>query len=92
VRLNCDGVSYFTVNATPAASTPAQLAIAWLLAQRPWIVPIPGTTKKHRFLENIDADAVTLSAGEAARIGAALARIDVQGERYPEALERRTGL
>jgi aryl-alcohol dehydrogenase-like predicted oxidoreductase len=73
-------------------ATPAQLALAWLLAQRPWIVPIPGTTKEHRLLENIGADAVQLTSAELRQIDSALAAIDVQGARYPEHLERRTGL
>jgi aryl-alcohol dehydrogenase-like predicted oxidoreductase len=73
-------------------ATPAQLALAWLLAQRPWIVPIPGTTKEHRLLENIGADEIELSPGESLQIQAAVAQIDVQGARYPEHLERRTGL
>jgi len=73
-------------------ATPAQLALAWLLAQRPWIVPIPGTTKGSRLLENIGADAVELASDELREIDSALAAIDVQGARYPEHLERRTGL
>jgi aryl-alcohol dehydrogenase-like predicted oxidoreductase len=73
-------------------ATPAQLALAWLLVQRPWIVPIPGTTKEHRLLENIGADAVELTPDDLFQIESALAAIDVQGARYPEHLERRTGL
>jgi aryl-alcohol dehydrogenase-like predicted oxidoreductase len=73
-------------------ATPAQLALAWLLAQRPWIVPTPGTTKESRLLENIGADAVELTSAELRQIDSALAAIDVQGARYPEHLERRTGL
>lgn len=73
-------------------ATPAQLALAWLLAKRPWIVPIPGTTKESRLLENIGADAVELTSDELREIDSALAAIDVQGARYPEHLERRTGL
>jgi aryl-alcohol dehydrogenase-like predicted oxidoreductase len=73
-------------------ATPAQLALAWLLAQRPWIVPIPGTTKENRLLENIGADVVELTSVELRQIDSALAAIDIQGERYPEHLERRTGL
>jgi aryl-alcohol dehydrogenase-like predicted oxidoreductase len=73
-------------------ATPAQLALAWLLAQRPWIVPIPGTTKESRLLENIGADDLELSSDELRQIDSALAAIDVQGARYPEHLERRTGL
>jgi aryl-alcohol dehydrogenase-like predicted oxidoreductase len=72
--------------------TPAQLALAWLLAQKPWIVPIPGTTKEHRLRENIGADAIELTNGELQRIDAAVSHVDVQGARYPDHLERRTGL
>lgn len=63
-------------------ATPAQIALAWLLAQNPWIVPIPGTTKVHRLEENLGAVNLTLSAGDLASIAAALSRIDVQGGRY----------
>jgi len=73
-------------------ATPAQLALAWLLAQKPWIVPIPGTTKENRLLENIGAEAIELTAGELRTIDAAVSQVDIQGERYPEHLERRTGL
>jgi aryl-alcohol dehydrogenase-like predicted oxidoreductase len=73
-------------------ATSAQLALAWLLAKKPWIVPIPGTTKEHRLVENIGADAIELTATERERIESALAQIDIQGARYPEHLERRTGL
>ncbi|HJW26911.1 MAG TPA: aldo/keto reductase [Rhodocyclaceae bacterium] len=73
-------------------ATPAQIALAWLLAQKPWIVPIPGTTKLERLEENLGAAAVELSAADLAEIDSAAAGITVQGERYPEALEKRTGL
>jgi len=63
--------------------TRAQIALAWLLAQKPWIVPIPGTTKPHRLKENLDAATVVLTAKDLADIHAALADIEVQGERYP---------
>jgi aryl-alcohol dehydrogenase-like predicted oxidoreductase len=63
--------------------TRAQIALAWLLAQKPWIVPIPGTTKPHRLKENLDAANVVLTAKDLADIHAALADIEVQGERYP---------
>jgi aryl-alcohol dehydrogenase-like predicted oxidoreductase len=63
--------------------SPAQIALAWLLAQRPWIVPIPGTTKLHRLEENLSATDVELTAGDLARIEQALATVEVQGERYP---------
>jgi aryl-alcohol dehydrogenase-like predicted oxidoreductase len=73
-------------------ATPAQVALAWLLAQKPWIVPIPGTTKLARLEENIGAASVELSASDLAEIEAASAQIPVQGDRYPEHLEKRTGL
>jgi aryl-alcohol dehydrogenase-like predicted oxidoreductase len=69
--------------------TPAQLALAWLLAQKPWIVPIPGTTKVHRLEENIGAAAVELTASELQEVDDALSRIQVQGERYPAAMQAR---
>ena len=74
------------------SATPAQIALAWLLAQKPWIVPIPGTTKLHRLKENIGAVSVELTGGDLAEIDGAAAKIEVQGARYPEELERRTGL
>jgi aryl-alcohol dehydrogenase-like predicted oxidoreductase len=73
-------------------ATPAQMALAWLLAKKPWIVPIPGTTKEHRLAENIGADAIELTVKEREQIESALAEIDIQGARYPEHLEKRTGL
>jgi aryl-alcohol dehydrogenase-like predicted oxidoreductase len=69
--------------------TPAQIAIAWLLAQKPWIVPIPGTTKLHRLEENLGAAAVELTPHDLGEIEAALAGIDVQGDRYPPSLAAR---
>jgi aryl-alcohol dehydrogenase-like predicted oxidoreductase len=73
-------------------ATPAQLALAWLLAQKPWIVPIPGTTKPHRLQENLGAASVVLSTEELAQINAMAAQIQVQGERLPEAALKMTGL
>ena len=73
-------------------ATPGQLALAWLLAQKPWIVPIPGTRKLHRLEENIGAAEVELSADELAEIEAAASMIQVQGGRYNEAAERMTNL
>jgi len=72
-------------------ATPAQIALAWLLAQKPWIVPIPGTTKLHRLDENIGAAAVELTADDLRDIDGAASKITVQGSRYPEQLERMTG-
>jgi aryl-alcohol dehydrogenase-like predicted oxidoreductase len=73
-------------------ATPAQIALAWLLAQKPWIVPIPGTTKLHRLEENIGAVAVELTLDDLHEIEDAASKITIQGARYPEELERRTGL
>ncbi len=73
-------------------ATPAQIALAWLLAQKPWIVPIPGTTKLHRLEENNGAAAVELSSDDLAQIESAAAAIKVEGERYPAHLEKMTGL
>ncbi|MGX1101383.1 aldo/keto reductase [Amorphus sp. MBR-141] len=72
-------------------ATPAQIALAWLLAKKPWIVPIPGTTKLHRLEENLGAAEIELEVGDLSRINAALAEIDIQGERYPETLMATTG-
>jgi aryl-alcohol dehydrogenase-like predicted oxidoreductase len=73
-------------------ATPAQIALAWMLARKPWIVPIPGTTKVHRLDENLGAAAVTLSAEDLRGIDAAAAQIPVSGDRYPKNLEQLTGL
>ena len=72
-------------------ATPAQIALAWILAQKPWIVPIPGTTKLHRLEENNGAAALVLTAAELNEINSAFEMIKVAGERYPEELEKRTG-
>jgi aryl-alcohol dehydrogenase-like predicted oxidoreductase len=72
-------------------ATPAQIALAWLLAQKPWIVPIPGTTKLERLDENIGAVAIELTSDDLGKIDTATAQITVQGERYPEKLEQLTG-
>jgi aryl-alcohol dehydrogenase-like predicted oxidoreductase len=73
-------------------ATPAQIALAWLLAQKPWIVPIPGTTKLRRLEENLGAAEIGLTPEDLQAIEAAAAKIRVEGARYPEELERRTGL
>ena len=73
-------------------ATTAQMALAWLLAQKPWIVPIPGTTKPHRLDENIGAADIELTTADLAEIDRAAAAITIHGERYPEHLEKRTGL
>ncbi|MGO8021921.1 aldo/keto reductase [Rhizobium leguminosarum] len=72
-------------------ATPAQIALSWLLAQKPWIVPIPGTTKQHRLEENLKAVDFDLLADDLAEIDAALSEIEVQGERLPEAALKMTG-
>ena len=71
-------------------ATPAQLALAWLLAQKPWIVPIPGTTKLHRLEENFGAVNVNLTPNDLREIDDAAAKIPVQGERLPEAVLKLT--
>jgi aryl-alcohol dehydrogenase-like predicted oxidoreductase len=73
-------------------ATPAQVALAWLLAQQPWTVPIPGTTKLARLNENIGAVAIRLTPDDLREIDTAASQITIQGARYPEALEKRTGL
>ena len=73
-------------------ATPAQIALAWLLAQKPWIVPIPGTTKLSRLEENIGAVSIQLTSEDLRDIDAAVSKIKVEGARYPERLEKMTGL
>jgi aryl-alcohol dehydrogenase-like predicted oxidoreductase len=73
-------------------ATPGQIALAWLLAQKPWIVPIPGTTKLHRLEENIGAASIELTGGDLREIDEAASQIQVHGDRYPEELQRMTGL
>ncbi len=72
-------------------ATPAQIALAWLLAQKPWIVPIPGTTKLHRLEENLAAASVGLMPDDLREIDSASSKIKVEGARYPERLEQMTG-
>jgi aryl-alcohol dehydrogenase-like predicted oxidoreductase len=69
-------------------ATPAQIALAWILAQKPWMVPIPGTTKLHRLEENIGAANVQLTANDLRQIDSASSKIPVQGARYPENLQK----
>jgi aryl-alcohol dehydrogenase-like predicted oxidoreductase len=73
-------------------ATPAQIAIAWLLTRKPWIVPIPGTRKQHRLEENIGAAALELSADDLREIDLAAENLTIQGDRYPEHLEKQTNL
>jgi len=84
-------VAALTGIATARHVTPAQIALAWLLAQKPWIVPIPGTTKPHRLEENLGAAAVDLSAEDLRQIQAALQGIRIEGDRYPARLAARAG-
>ncbi len=84
-----DIINKFAVNRN---ATPAQIAIAWVLAQKPWIVPIPGTTKLHRLTENNGAASITLTAAELQEIEVASTQIEVVGTRYTEAMEKSTGL
>ncbi|MFP3835538.1 aldo/keto reductase [Chryseobacterium sp. SIMBA_028] len=84
-------VELLKIIATEKERTPAQIALAWLLAQKPWIAPIPGTTKLHRLQENIDGANVFLSANELHKIEIALAAIKISGERYPVQLQARVG-
>jgi len=72
-------------------ATPAQIALAWILAQKPWMAPIPGTTKLHRLQENLGAVDVELSAEEVAQINSEISKIEIIGARYPKELEERTG-
>ena len=85
-------VDLLTSIAQRKGATPGQIALAWLLAQKPWIVPIPGTRKLHRLEENIAAADVELSADELSEIESAASKIDVQGGRYSEAAEKMTNL
>jgi aryl-alcohol dehydrogenase-like predicted oxidoreductase len=74
--------------AEPKNATPAQIALAWILAQKPWMVPIPGTTKLHRLEENIGAAAIALTPDDERQIGSATSKVPVQGARYPENLQK----
>jgi aryl-alcohol dehydrogenase-like predicted oxidoreductase len=84
-------VERITAIAATKHATPAQIALAWLIAQKPWIVPIPGTTKAERMRENVAAAAIELTPEELHHIDEVLARIDVQGDRYPAHLAARVG-
>ena len=90
-KANLAFVDWLTAFAEEKKATPAQIALAWLLAQKPWIAPIPGTTKLHRLDENIAATAVELTAGDLREIDRAAAQIAVHGARYPEHLQRLVG-
>jgi aryl-alcohol dehydrogenase-like predicted oxidoreductase len=85
-------IDLITQFAETKKATPAQIALAWLLAQKPWIVPIPGTTKLHRLEENLAGADVELSTAELQQLEAAAASVQVEGDRYPENLMKTTGL
>jgi aryl-alcohol dehydrogenase-like predicted oxidoreductase len=84
-------VDLLTKIAANKKATPAQIALAWLLAQKPWIVPIPGTTKLHRLEENLGAADIELTAADLSEIETAFSTVTVQGARYPENLQKRVG-
>ncbi|MGB7284699.1 MAG: aldo/keto reductase [Candidatus Acidiferrum sp.] len=92
LKANQAVVDLLATIAKKKGATPAQVALAWLLAQKPWIVPIPGTTKLNRLEENIGALALNLTQDDLREIDIAASKISVQGERYPERLARMTGL
>src|SRR5438105_151881 len=84
-------VDWLTTFAERKKATPAQIALAWLLAQKPWIVPIPGTTKRHRLEENLGAAAIQLTPDDLREIDRAASQIEVHGARYPEHLQKMVG-
>jgi len=90
-KINQALVDQLDAIAKTKAATKAQIALAWLLAQKRWIVPIPGTTKLHRLQENLGAAAIDLSADDLAAIQAAVDAVAVQGARYPQHLQARVG-
>jgi aryl-alcohol dehydrogenase-like predicted oxidoreductase len=90
----CSPFVFWSINnsiATEKNATPAQIALGWLLAQKPFIVPIPGTSKLHRLQENIGAANIILTTDELSKINAALATIKIIGERYPAQIQEATG-
>lgn len=90
-KANLAFVDWLKAFAARKGVTPAQIALAWILAQKPWIVPIPGTTKHHRLDENLGAAAVQLTAADLGAIGEAVSKIEVHGARYPEHLQKMVG-
>src|SRR3954462_9597628 len=90
-KANLAFIEWLKTFAARKNATPAQIALAWLLAQKPWIVPIPGTTKRHRLEENLGAANVQLTAGDLREIDRAASQIELHGERYPEALLKMVG-
>jgi aryl-alcohol dehydrogenase-like predicted oxidoreductase len=90
-KANFAFVEWLTQFAKKKTATPAQIALAWGLAQRPWIVPIPGTTKRHRLEENLGAAVIQLTTEDLREIDGAASRIAVHGDRYPEQLQKLVG-
>ena len=90
-KANLAFVEWLKTFAEQKNATPAQIALAWLLAQKPWIVPIPGTTKRHRLQENLGAAQIQLTAGDLRDIDRAASQIEVHGARYPEHLQKLVG-
>jgi aryl-alcohol dehydrogenase-like predicted oxidoreductase len=90
-KANIAFVEWLTKFAERKNATPAQIALAWLLAQKQWIVPIPGTTKRHRLEENLGAAAIELTSDDLGQIDRAASEITVHGARYPEHLQQMTG-
>src|SRR5262249_47530864 len=90
-KANLAFVEWLTTFAQRKKGTPAQIALAWLLAQKPWIVPIPGTTKRPRLAENLGAAAIQLTPADLREIDEAASQIEVHGARYPEHLQRMVG-
>jgi len=90
-KANLAFVEWLKTFARRKEATPAQIALAWLLARKPWIVPIPGTTKRERLQENLGAASVELTAEDLREIDAAASQIEVHGARYPERLQKLVG-
>lgn len=88
---NQDIVHFIRKVAKEKNATPAQIALSWLLAQKPWIVPIPGTRKLERLEENLGSASLELTPAELAELNAAVAQIEITGERYPEEIRNRVG-
>ena len=93
IGFGCMGLSfgYGPAIAATKKATPAQIALAWLLEQKPWSVPIPGTTKLHRLEENIGAANIDLSREDLREIDGVLSKVEIQGARYPERLQKLVG-
>ncbi len=90
-KANLAFVDWLKAFAARKQATPAQIALAWILAQKPWMVPIPGTTKRHRLEENLGAASIELTAGDLRDIEEAVSKIEVHGARYPEHLQKLVG-